>query len=237
MRIYTSFTEALNEIKRDIAELGMKVHPQTMQDLQIADDPDYETMEYLNMMYMVTQPRLVDLEPHIKNHAWCVAEFDERIRGLGPFSRELMAWQERPEIWAQFQGHLGYTYGERYRGKSDNLTDQPGPDNLEHIIHELSKHPDTRQAFLPVFDSRDPARLGVYRVPCSLGYWFALRQKKLHITYLQRSGDYFTHLANDLWLTHRLQQYVALRLDVNVGSFTHWIGSVHVYKKDVADVF
>jgi thymidylate synthase len=77
----------------------------------------------------------------------------------------------------------------------------------------------------------------VERVPCSLGYWFAKRNGRLNITYLQRSADYFTHLANDMWLTHKLQQEVANETGCQIGHYTHWIGSLHVYKKDVADVF
>jgi thymidylate synthase len=231
MRIYTTFDDALNELKRDIAELGMKVHPQTMQDKDIADDPDYDTQEYLNMVYMVTHPNLEDLRPHVKTWEWCEAEFAERIKGIYP--QDGQAWKLRPEVWSEFNGHFGYSYGERYRGH----TNYGNFDNLNAIINELRRHPDTRQAFLPVFEGRDPSRLGRIRVPCSLGYWFALRQGKLHITYLQRSGDYFTHLANDLWLTRKLQEHVAKEIGAQPGTYTHWIGSLHVYKKDVADVF
>ncbi len=236
MRVYKTFPDALNEIKRDIAELGMKVHPQTMQDKYVGNDPDYETMEYLNMIYTVTQPNLEDLRAYVQTWDWCEAEFQERLSGLPPSNPEaLEAWKLRPEVWKEFalsgQG-FGYSYGERYR-------DQPyrtrGP--LRDIIEELRIHPDSRQLFMPVWRRLDNDHLGRIRVPCSLGYWFALRQGKLHITYLQRSGDYFTHLANDLWLTRKLQEHVASEIEAEPGFFTHWIGSLHVYRKDVADVF
>ncbi len=227
MRIYKTFPDALNEIKRDIAELGTRVHPETMQDKYIADDVDYETMEYLNMIYTVTQPSLEDLVPHVKTLEWCEAEFQERLAGLFPGQGD--AWKLRPEVWEEFAtsaNGLGYTYGERYA------------ESLLPIIKELDQRPNTRQAFLSVWDpTLDSNRLGHIRVPCSLGYWFARRNGRLNITYLQRSGDYFTHLANDMYLTHKLQRYVADMVGVDVGIFTHWVGSVHVYQKDVADVF
>jgi len=225
VRIYSSFPDALNELKRDIAELGIKVHPQTMQDKNIADDPDYETMEYNNMIYTVTQPRLKDLHDHVKTLDWCEAEWIERLSFIGP--GKASAWQLRPEVWEEFaERGFDYTYGQRYA------------DSLWRIISELRDHPDSRQLFMSVWDPVvDIARLGNRRVPCSLGYWFLLRQGKLHITYLQRSADYFTHLANDLYLTRRLQEFVAEEIGASPGNFTHWIGSLHVYKKDVADVF
>jgi len=224
VRIYRTFDIAMNEIKRDIAELGTTVHPQTMQDKNIADDPDYETTEYLNMIYTVTRPSLSDLDK-LANVDWCRAEFQERLDGIRPGEGE--AWKLRPEVWGEFaERGLGYTYGERYIPK------------LSEIIDELDLHPDSRQSFLSVWNPTiDTPRMGRKRVPCSLGYWFAIRRGALHITYLQRSGDYFTHLANDLYLTHLLQRHVAQKLSVHTGYFTHWVGSLHVYKKDVKDVF
>lgn len=234
MRIYQTFDEALNEIKRDIAELGTSVHPQTMQDKNIADDPDYETREYLDMIYTVKHPRLVDLHPFVKTFEWCEAEFHERMRGLSPGDQNLEAWKLRSEVWEEFADRgFGYTYGERYHGHRFIFNDGP----VWSIIRELRTHPDSRQLFLPVWWETDDYRLGRERVPCSLGYWFVLRNGELHVTYLQRSGDYFTHLANDLYLTRKLQEFIAWQVGVKPGRFTHWIGSLHVYKKDVADVF
>jgi len=210
----------------------MKVHPQTMQDKQIADDPEYQTQEYLNMIYTVTKPDLTDLY-NVANVDWCEAEFEERLQGLGPDDESLSAWRLRPEIWQEFADRgFGYTYGERYR-KFQNSS----KGTLISIVDELRKHPDSRQLFMPVWRELDNEQLGQRRVPCSLGYWFALRNRKLHITYLQRSGDYFTHLANDMYLTHKLQRYIAELIEIQPGFFTHWIGSLHVYKKDVVDVF
>jgi len=222
----------LNELKRDIAELGTKVHPQTMQDKQIADDPDYETQEYLNMIYTVTQPDLNDLWGSA-NVTWCEAEWLERLQGLQPGDPRLAAWKLRPQVWQEFADRgFGYTYGERYRSHPDSSNGV-----LVSIIDELRFHPDSRQLFMPVWREMDNTELGDRRVPCSLGYWFALRGSRLHITYLQRSGDYFTHLANDMYLTHKLQQYVAQQIGAKTGNFVHWLGSLHVYRKDVADVF
>lgn len=224
MRIYQTFPDALNELKRDVAELGVRVHPQTMQDKYVADDPNYSTIEYSNQIFTVSKPSLEDLHPFVKTLEWCEAEFQERIQGFLPM--DAVAWKLRPEVWQEFADRgLGYTYGERYFMA------------LDKIIEELKRHPDSRQLFLSVWRPTDIFHLGDDRVPCSLGYWFELRQNKLHMTYLQRSADYFTHLANDMYLSHRLQRYIAEKVDAQVGYYVHWIGSLHVYKKDVADVF
>lgn len=222
MRFYSTFDQANNELKRNLAELGVLVHPQTMQDKDIADDPDFLTRELLNESYTVVTPRLEDLNP---SQPWADAEFEERIRGVDEHEAE--AWKLRPEVWQEFADRgFGYTYGERYST------------SLDEIIDELKAHPESRQLFLSVWDPTiDASRFGRRRVPCSLGYWFALRQGSLHMTYMQRSADFATHFENDQYLSHKLQRYVAEEAGVGVGRFAHWIGSLHVYQKDVAGVF
>jgi thymidylate synthase len=222
LRFFTSFSDALNEMRRDVAELGTKVHPQTMQDKQIADDPDYETMEYRNAIFTVTRPSLGDLNP---SQPWADAEFDERVRGVRPEDGE--AWKLRPDVWTEFESRgFGYSYGERYSI------------SLSQLINELEIHPDSRQLFLSVWNPEiDADRLGVVRVPCSLGYWFSLRARALHVTYLQRSADIVTHFENDVYLAHKLQEYIALNIGADIGQYSHWIGSLHAYRKDIAEIF
>lgn len=222
MRSYSTFRDANNEIRRDLAELGTLVHPQTMQDKQIANDPDYNTRELLNYDYMVLDPRLEDLDP---SQPWADAEFEERINFVG--EEKASAWQLRPEVWQEFADRgFSYTYGERYWT------------SLENIIGELKNHPESRQLFLSVWDPFiDSDKLGRQRVPCSLGYWFVKRGGLLHMTYMQRSADFATHFNNDQYLSHKLQRYVADQVGIPAGRFTHWIGSLHIYQKDVAGVF
>lgn len=222
MRSFSTFKEANNEIKRDLAELGTLVHPQTMQDKKIADDPDYNTRELINYDYMVLEPELSDLNP---SQPWADAEFEERIHFVHEGRGE--AWKLRPEVWTEFaERGFSYTYGERYAS------------SLEAIIKELKTHPESRQLFLAVWDPViDADKLGYQRVPCSLGYWMVKRGGQLHLTYMQRSADFATHFENDQYLSHKLQRYVADQVGIPAGRFTHWIGSLHIYQKDVAGVF
>lgn len=226
MRIYRDFRDANNELRRDLAELGTLVHPQTMQDKQIQGDPNYLTKEYQNMIYAVSQPRLEDLNP---SQPWADAEFQERIDFVslnGPRGKYPEAWKLRPEVWEEFSKDFSYTYGERYRF------------SLWQTVGELKKHPDSRQLFISVWSPLvDPYKLGKHRVPCSIGYWLANRDGKLMITYLQRSADIVTHFENDQYLTHKLQRFIAEEAGLEVGRFTHWIGSLHAYRKDLGDIF
>jgi len=236
MRMFANFPEAQNEIARDLAELGVEVQPETMQDIDVADDKDYLTKELQNYVYTVLEPEYTQVQGIHED--WVKQEWIDRITGgLNPGR----AWKLRPEIWEQFlekppfddpklrrvyEGKFAYSYSKRMGG-----------DHIDKVIEELQIHPHSRQLYLPVWGSIDETRRGERRVPCSLGYWLRQRDGKLNLTYMMRSCDLFTHYANDVALATMLLHHVANETEYEVGTFTHFIGSLHVYAKDVADVF
>ena len=225
MRIFSNFSEALNEIKRDLAEMGIEVHPQTMQDKYVADDSSYITKELQNYDYTVKDAvkTIGQLSP---TQPWADEEFLERVSGY-PFNPG-DAYLHREDVWQEFlhDGKFAYTYAERMYNK------------LSYIISEIQNHPESRQLYLNIWEGEDLTKLGgVCRVPCSLGYLFQVRNGKLHITYMMRSCDYATHFQNDVYLAVRLLEYVSEWTGLQPGNFTHFIGSFHIYRKDAEGVF
>lgn len=226
MRIYQNFPEAINEIKRDLAEMGILVHPQTMQDKYVADNPDYATKELQNYIYTVINP-MASVETLQVSRPWVDQEFAERI-ALEPVNPGT-AYKSRDEVWQEFihEGKFSYTYSERLYHQ------------LNAIIKELKRHPNSRQLYLGIWEATKdvPYIGGSGRVPCSLGYLFQLRDNRLNITYFMRSCDMITHMSNDIYLACKLMKYVADSAGVNPGNFTHFIGSLHAYAKDMEGVF
>lgn len=232
MRLYSSFDEAFNEIKRDLAELSVEVRLETMQDKYIEGDPDYYTKELTNYMFQVLKPEYLEV-PNI-NVDWVKQEWLDRVAGdLNPG----LAWKVREDLWKQFiesqktanglVKKFSYTYSERMGGQ-----------HIDKIVAELKERPHSRQLFLPVWSrTTDEDRRGDRRVPCSLGYWFVQREGRLHITYLMRSADFITHFPNDVCLATMLLHHVAQQSNLEVGTYTHWIGSLHAYAKDLEGVF
>lgn len=226
MRIFSSCYSLMSEIFRDVSEHGVIVHPQTMQNKQVAGNEDFATKELLNYSYclmeMPDEDKLFITNP-TQNKEWCQKEFTERISSeVNPGK----AWLIRKDVWKPFlnsNGKFCYTYSERL---SHNH-------NLERIIDELRAHPDSRQCFLPIFHPMDITYLGgKKRIPCSLGYQFIIREGLLHMTYFQRSADIAEHFGNDVWLAYRMLKFVAERVGVKPGYLFHNITSLHAYKKD-----
>lgn len=250
MRIFVDVKEAFEEVKRDLAEMGIEVRPKSMQDKIVEGNPDYYTKELQNYSYQILSVVPEDV-PNV-SQPWADAEFKERIHDpildcckcpklkdlcgvheLCPteFINPGEAYKLRPEVWDEYlhDGKFAYSYNERIWQN----------DQLDKIMERLKEDPDSRQLWLSIWDpNRDTDKLGGQsRVPCSLGYNFQVREGKLNIHYVMRSNDYATHMANDVYLAMRLLQYVSEHTGYPVGSFTHTIFSLHVYNKDIQNVF
>lgn len=237
-----NFVEGLEEIKRDLAEMGHEVRPKSYQNKNIEGNPDYFTKEITNYTYMVLNPNPSELK---STQPWADLEFEERISGekLNPGK----AWESRKEVWTEFineEGKFDYSYPERFNPKRDFDLPDCGLQPIQKIAKELKDNPDSRQCFLNIWEAQDIFKIGGFkRVPCSLGYLFQIREGKIQITYLQRSADFATHFNNDLYLAVRLAEHVAELIELHggpryeVGAFIHWVGSLHIYKKDIKQVF
>lgn len=235
MRFFNDFPEAINELRRELKEMGIRIHTKSVQNKNIEGKADFDTLELQNYTYTVLHPN-ADQVP-LKNEAWADAEIAERLIcmkdglhndfmfGVNPGE----AYKLRGEYWNQFinkDGEFDYSYSERYAASLDN------------VITALEKDRLTRRAFLPVFSAGEDFQDDFSkRIPCTIGYWFNYRNEKLNITYLLRSSDFGEHFNYDIWLTSKLLEFVAGKIHVPVGTFTHWIGSFHVFEKDVSEVF
>ncbi len=232
MRIYTEAIEAFEEIKRDLAEMGIWVHPKTMQDKNVEGNPDYETTELQNYCYTILDAKSKDI-PNV-TQPWADEEFKERITDpetVGGFINPGEAWKLRDNIWGEFyhNGRFGYSYNELLWNNNQ----------LMKIVNRLKEDPDSRQLWISLWDpTRDPDLLGgISRVPCSLGYGLQVREGKLNLHYVMRSCDFSTHFANDVYLAIKMLEYISGLTGYGVGSFTHTIFSLHVYRKDLKEVF
>jgi len=228
MRIYKDPNEMVREVERDLFEMGIRVQSGTMQDKDVHDNPDYETIEVQAYGYTLTDcnPMLVR-EGVIKylhgNPEWAETEFRDRINP--DYINPGCAWELYREVWAEFlrDGQFAYTYNERFR------------EQLPQVIRELNVRPNTRQAIMTMYDRhQDMANWGGKdRIPCSLSYQFYIRGGQLHMIYTMRSCDFLTHFCHDVYFAAKLLHYVALHTRQPAGHLTHFMGSLHAYKKDM----
>jgi len=229
MRIYQDVFEMHSEVKRDIHEMGVVVHPMSMQDKDVSEDEAFKTLELSPCDFAILNgDRVFEwIESLGLNPGWLEADFEERWsafhgRSVNPGN----AWKLREDTWYEFlhDGTFSYTYSERFSRNNA----------LKRLVNELKRNPDTRQAILPMFNGDlDHHNLGgKERIPCTMHYQFLRRPDGLRAYYVMRSTDFVTHFPYDISLAMLIQQRIAFELKCEVGLFTFFTGSLHIFKKD-----
>jgi len=118
-------------------------------------------------------------------------------------------------------------YGPRLFGKS------PAKNQIDIITSKLQSNPDTRKAVLQIFDSADILE-SHKDVPCTCTMQFVIRCGKLKMAVHMRSNDAYIGLPHDIFSFTMLQEILARELGVEVGTYHHLVGSMHLYDRDKA---
>lgn len=105
---------------------------------------------------------------------------------------------------------------------------------LDKVIEQLRKNPDTRQAWISIFDGKEKDQYS-FDTPCTLAIGFDIFKfdtfKSLNMTVLMRSCDLIYGFCNDQYCFSKLQQLVANRLKICVGNYYHFAHDLHIYKR------
>lgn len=234
MRIYYDCLEMIKEVERDLAEMGINYQSYSVQDQIVKDNSDYITKELMGYGYKLFTrngkfKRLEEMLEYKKDKNYIRWVREEAFERLDTAQNPGSAWIIRKEFWHQFirNGKFSYTYSERWQ------------EQLKYVVQELKEVPESRQIVMTMYDkNRDMMNWrSLDRVPCSLTYQFLIRNKKLHIIYSMRSCDFNKFFQADVYCTIRLLQYISNIIDIEIGSFIHFINSLHIFKKDIEGVF
>jgi hypothetical protein len=101
---------------------------------------------------------------------------------------------------------------------------------LPIIIERLREDPDTRQAVITLWDPEFDAHGGKKDHPCTSLFNFRIRDGKLNMSTFMRSNDAIHGWTFDLIQFSMLMQSMAVELDVEVGTYSHHVGSFHIYE-------
>lgn len=127
-------------------------------------------------------------------------------------------------------GRVFGAYGPRLRNKN-------GADQLEQVVSMLRRKRDSRRAVIQIFDSADnldPDQS--LQPPCTCTLQFLVRDDALHLITYMRSNDVVKGMTHDVFCFTMIQELVARSLDLPLGTYTHVVGSLHVYDRDADQV-
>lgn len=106
-----------------------------------------------------------------------------------------------------------------------------GFNQIEKVIDILTDDPESRRAKINVNVPNVRVKETLDE-PCTMSLHFMIRKGNLDCTAIMRSNDIWFGFPYDAAFFTTLQKYIAMRLNVGYGWYTHFAVSLHMYDRD-----
>lgn len=126
--------------------------------------------------------------------------------------------------------------GKVYGGYGPRLVKRPIRDGsttnqIDNVVRVLTEKRASRRAVIQLFDAEDIVDPFRKEVPCTCTLQFLLRSDRLHMISHLRSNDAYLGLPHDVFAFTMIQEIVARRVGVEMGTYKQAVGSLHLYDK------
>lgn len=175
-----------------------------------------EVKEIMNAVLVLTNPKncVVTLKDRKLNYAFTAMEKIQYLTGQSETER-LLFYNSNFSSWLNKYGGFDGDYGQRIHYW------------LEYIYRLLKFDPDTRQAIFTIYGIQD--RHESKDIPCTVMHHYMVRDGKLNLTVYMRSNDLLWGFPYDVNAFCFIQEFLAAALGVELGTYTHIAGSLHLY--------
>lgn len=178
-----------------------------------------------SLEYLVDCPEIVPTERNLDTYEIrnAVLEIEQPLEGRD----KLLAFEKK-------RGHI-YSeekYVNYWKNVYEKLKKFPKTSvtQLDIITEKLNASPYNRHGYAsiwnPSIDLKDSYP------SCIIGIYFMVRDEKLNMTAMLRSNDAWGQALNDMYELVKFQEQVAINLQLEVGVYTHFAISYHLYTKD-----
>ncbi len=121
---------------------------------------------------------------------------------------------------------------EIFGGYGPRLFDWGGVDQIANVIDLLRHNSFSRKAVIQLFDAEDIVEEHK-DVPCTCTLQFMIRREHLLMFVNMRSNDAYLGLPHDIFCFTMLQEIMARTLNVELGTYKHAVGSLHLYQPNI----
>lgn len=135
------------------------------------------------------------------------------------------------KVWERMSDD-GETVNSAY---GDRIFSRFGFNQMRYVENALLKDPNTRQAVIHIKDPVEYTENPTKDVPCTVCLQYFIRDGKLHSTTYMRSNDLWTGFPYDIFSFTSFQIMLAFRLGVDIGTYTHIAGSLHLYERSLEE--
>ena len=188
--------------------------------------------EVINAITVITDPTRCILKSKIRNlpMRYMIGELLWYLSGnpsLDAIRLYTSAWDRMSDDDKTVNSNYGYRIQNALCEYSGDMFDQ-----LKMVEELLKKDPASRQAVIHIKQARNLIKYPTKDVNCTVCLQFFIREDKLYLTTYMRSNDLWMGFPNDVFQFTAIQIYLAMRLGVKLGSYTHIAGSLHLYERD-----
>ncbi|MFJ1717331.1 thymidylate synthase [Streptomyces sp. NPDC088260] len=126
----------------------------------------------------------------------------------------------------------GSAYGHTLFNPAEGDTVSP----FERVLKLLRTEADSKRGYLPVFSAHELAIADNPDMACLAGLHLLVREGRLHMVCHMRANDLDCGLLSDVFSFTMIQEYAAIQLGLELGHYTHTIGSAHINDRNAERV-
>ena len=180
--------------------------------------------EILNAVTVIEDPTRCIMFNKIRNmpFRYAVGELLWYLSGnnnLNEIRKYTKAWDRMSDDGKTVNSNYGYCIQHKF-----------GFDQWEYVKDMLMKNPNSRQAIIHIKTADNKPSNDVN---CTVSCQFFIRNDKLYMTTYMRSNDIWLGFPYDVFQFTAMQILMSMQLGVELGTYTHIAGSLHMYKRDL----
>jgi thymidylate synthase len=136
-------------------------------------------------------------------------------------------------IWNAWSNSLGFV--EKAYGYQIAKSTMGYDSQVHYVLGEIKKNPTSRRIQMNMFNAEDQETKATESlIECAYATHYSVKDGKLHMTLIQRSGDFLTAASPGGWNVVQyscLLHALAKECGLEVGILTHLIQDLHLYDK------
>lgn len=180
--------------------------------------------EIINAVTVINDPTRCIMTNKIRNMPmrYAVGELLWYLSGnnsLKEIQKYSSAWDRMSDDGQHVNSNYGYCIQKKF-----------GFDQWDYIKKMLTDSPMSRQAVVHIKTADNkPSK----DVNCTVCLQFFVREGKLYLTTYMRSNDVWMGFPYDVFQFTAMQVLLSMELGLELGTYTHIAGSLHLYKRDL----
>jgi thymidylate synthase len=189
-----------------------------------------DTRALFNVGFEIKNPMSNLIEDQDRNWKWDYAEAEWQwyLTGLPNIKMLGEIYGKVPEIWkrmANEEGYVNSNYGYQWQRN----------DQIDKVIELLKSNPRTRQATISIYDGKEIDKYE-FDTPCTYAVQFTILNGHLNMCVTMRSNDLWYGFCNDQYCFSKLQELVATKVGLPIGTYYHFAHNLHLYNNIIEKI-